>query len=137
MSESNTSKRGELVRDAVLFQMKLMADGFRDLVLMPLSLVAVLAGLVRGGADADREFEEVLKLGRRSERWINLFGRHGSREYASAVVSIDALFDKVEETLKKQYAAAGTSSKAQAEIDEALKAAHEETKQLHSGDREE
>ena len=134
MGESNTSKRGELVRNAVVFQLKLMADGLRDLVLMPLSLVAVLAGLVRGGDEADREFEEVLELGRKTERWIDLFGRHESGEHANAIASIDALFDKVEKTLKKQYAAAGTSSKAQAEIDEALKAAHEETRQRQSGD---
>jgi len=134
MSESNTSKRGELFRDAVVFQLKLMADGLRDLVLMPLSLVAALAGLVRGGDDADREFEEVLKLGRKTEHWIDLFGRHGSAEHANAIASIDALFDKVEKTLKKQYAAAGTSSKAQAEIDEALKAAHEQTRRHQSGD---
>jgi len=134
MSESNTSKRGELVRDAVVFQLKLMADGLRDLVLMPLSMVAVLAGLVRGGDEADREFEEVLNLGRKTERWIDLFGRHGSAEPANAVASIDALFDMVEKTLKKQYAAGGTSSKAQAEIDEALKAAHEQTRQQQSGD---
>lgn len=134
MSESNTSKRGELVRDAVVFQLKLMADGFRDLVLMPLSLVAVLAGLVRGGNEADREFEEVLNLGRKTERWIDLFGRHGSGEHANAIASIDALFDKVEQTLKKQYLAAGTSARAQAEIDEALKAAHKETRQHQPGD---
>lgn len=134
MSETNPSKRGELFRDAVVFQLKLMADGLRDLVLMPLSLVAVLAGLIRGGDEADREFEEVLKLGRRTERWIDLFGRHGPGEHANAVASIDALFDRVESALKKQYAAAGISSRARAEIDEALKAAHEETRQHQSGD---
>jgi len=134
MSESNTSKRGELVRDAVVFQLKLVADGFRDLVLMPLSMVAVLAGLIRGGDEADREFEEVLNLGRKTERWIDLFGRHGRGEHASAIASIDALFDKVEQTLKKQYIAAGTSARAQAEIDEALKAAHKETRRHQSGD---
>ena len=133
MSEPNTSKRGALVRDAVVFQLKLMADGFRDLVLLPLSLIAALVGLVRGGDEPEREFVQVLKLGRRSEIWINLFGRHGTPGHANAIASIDALFDKVEETLKRQYAATGTSESAQAEIDEALKAAHEETRQ-HQAD---
>jgi len=134
MSEPNTSKRGALVRDAVVFQLKLMADGFRDLVLLPLSLIAALVGLVRGGDEPEREFVQVLRLGRRSEIWINLFGRHGAREHANAIASIDALFDKVEETLKRQYAATGTSESAQAEIDEALKAAHEETRQHQADD---
>jgi len=134
MSEPNTSKRAALVRDTVVFQLKLMADGLRDLVLLPLSLVAALAGLIRGGEEPEREFVEVLKLGRRSELWINLFGRHHAREHAHAVSSIDALFDKVEKTLKQHYAATGTSPSAQAEIDEALKAAHEETRQGQSED---
>ena len=134
MSESKTSKRGTLVRDAVVFQLKLMADGLRDLVLLPLSLIATLVGLVRGGDEPEREFVQVLRLGRRSEIWINLFGRHGTREHSNATASIDALFDKVEETLKRQYIAAGTSARAQAEIDEALKAAHEETRQNRLGE---
>lgn len=134
MAEPNISKRGALVRNALVFQLKLMADGLRDLVLLPISLIAALAGLVRGGDEPEREFVEVLKLGRKSERWINLFGLHGNQEHAHAIASIDALFDKVEETLKRQYQAAGTSAKARAEIDEALKAAHKASRQDQAGD---
>jgi len=134
MSEPNTSKRGALVRDVVVFQLKLMADGLRDLVLLPLSLFAALVGLIRGGDEPEREFLEVLELGRKSEEWIDLFGQHGVGKEASATVSIDALFDKVEETLKRHYKASGTSQSAQAEIDEALKAAHKESRKNQPGD---
>ena len=132
MGDTNTSKRGELIRNTVVFQLKLMADGFRDLVLLPVSLIATIIGLLRGGDQPDREFQQVIQVGRDSEQWINLFGNHEAPENSNITASIDALFTKVEETLKQQYLAAGTSARAQAEIDEALQAAHEETKQLQS-----
>jgi len=129
MSDTDTSKRGKLIRNAVVFQLKLMADGLRDLVLLPVSLVATLIGLLRGGDDPEREFLQVIEIGRESEQWINLFGNHDVGDNPHAVASIDALFTKVEKTLKQQYKAAGTSESAQAEIDEALQAAHNEATQ--------
>ena len=132
MGDTNTSKRGELIRNTVVFQLKLMADGFRDLVLLPVSLIATIIGLLRGGDQPDREFQQVIQVGRDSEQWINLFGNHEAPESSNATASIDALFTKVEDTLKQQYLAAGTSAKAQAKIDEALQAVHQEAKQLHS-----
>jgi len=134
MIEPNTSKRSALIRETVVFQLKLMADGFRDLVLLPVSLIATLIGLLRGGDEPEREFNQVLNIGRESEQWINLFGNHETAENVHAIASIDALFSKVEDTLKKQYLAAGTSAKAREEIDEALQAARDEARQQQAGD---
>ncbi len=129
MSDTDQSKRGTLIRNAVVFQLKLMADGLRDLVLLPVSLIATIIGLLRGGDQPEREFLQVIEIGRESEQWINLFGNHDVQDDSSAVASIDALFTRVEKTLKQQYMAAGTSESAQAEIDEALQAVHEKAKQ--------
>jgi len=132
MSETDTSKRSVLIRNAVVFQLKLMADGLRDLVLLPVSLVATVIGLLRGGDEPEREFLRVIEIGRESEQWINLFGNHDVPDHSNAVASIDALFSKVEKTLKQQYQAAGISKSAQAEIDQALQAAHDEATQQQS-----
>ena len=132
MSDTDESKRGTLVRNAVVFQLKLMADGLRDLVLLPVSLVATLIGLLRGGDEPEREFLQVIEIGRESEQWINLFGNHNVGSESHAVASIDALFTKVEDTLKQHYKAAGTSESAQAEIDEALQVAHDKARQQES-----
>jgi len=134
MSEPTPSKRSTLIRNSVVFQLKLMADGFRDLLLLPISLIATIIGLLRGGDEPEREFNQVIQVGRDSEQWINLFGNHDAPEVSNATASIDALFTKVEETLKRQYLTTGTSASAQAEIDEALQAAHNETKQQKSGE---
>lgn len=135
MSEENPSKRGTLVRNTVVFQLKLMADGLRDLVLLPVSLIATVIGLLRGGDEPDREFNQVIQVGRDSEQWINLFGNHEVPDNPNAIASIDALFTKVEDTLKEQYLASGTSASAQAEIDEALQAVHDEARQQQAVDQ--
>lgn len=131
MSETIPSKRGTLVRNTVVFQLKLMADGLRDLVLLPVSLIATLIGLLRGGDEPEREFNQVISVGRDSEQWINLFGNHDVPENQNPAASIDALFTRVEKTLKQQYLASGISERAQAEIDKALQLAHDKTKQQH------
>jgi len=129
MNEGQTSKRGALVRNSVVFQLKLMADGFRDLVLLPVSLIATLIGLLRGGDEPEREFEKTIELGRASEKWINLFGSHEAEDNAHAVASIDTLFAKLEETLKQQYLTSGLSANVKTEIEEALQAAQDQAKQ--------
>ena len=126
MNEQTTSKRGALVRDSAVFQLKLMADGFRDLVLVPVSLIATLIGLLRGGEDPHREFHQVIDLGRASEQWINLFGTHDVPDQANAAASIDTLFEKLEETLKQQYLTSGISQRVKVEINEALQAAKDQ-----------
>jgi hypothetical protein len=128
MNETNSSKRSELFRNAIVFQVKLMADGFRDLVLIPVSFFAAIIGLLRGGDEPEKEFNQVIDIGRESERWINLFGNHDVPENSNMATSIDVVFTKVEDVLKQQYKADGTSKSAQAEIDEALQIAHQKAR---------
>lgn len=66
--------RMTLIWQTLVFQVKLVADGLRDVILVPVSLIASLAGLIAGGQDPGRYFRYVMHLGRLSERWINLFG---------------------------------------------------------------
>jgi hypothetical protein len=132
MDETGTSKRGDLVRTTVVFQLKLMADGFRDLVLLPVSLVATLIGLLRGGDEPEREFHQVIQIGRQSEQWINLFGNHELADSSNAAASIDSLFVKVEETLKQQYKTGGISERMQTEINKALQVTQEKANQKQS-----
>jgi len=128
MNETNTSKRGDLVRNAIVFQLKLVADGFRDLVLIPVSFFAAVIGLLRGGDEPEKEFNQVIDVGRQSEQWINLFGNHDVPDGTNMATSIDVVFSKVEEVLKQQYKNDGTSKSTQTEIDEALQTAHDQAR---------
>jgi hypothetical protein len=68
--------RLQLLTDVAVFQVKLVVDGLRDVLLSPLSIVAAVAGLLTGGDQPERYFQKVIRFGRRSEVWINLFGEH-------------------------------------------------------------
>jgi hypothetical protein len=130
-NSSGNNKRFELIRNTVVFQLKLMADGFRDLLLLPISLVAALVGLLRGGSEPEREFNRVLDLGRETEHWINLFGRYDEADTKRAVASMDSLFNRVEETLKQQYQSEGTSERVQAQIASVLDAVQRKARNHH------
>lgn len=114
------SPRIRLARKTAILQLKLLADGLRDAVLIPLSLGAALIGLVRGGEEADRELGRLIKLGRRSERWINLFGHHRPLMWSHPAGSIDTIIDRVESVVREQYQKGKTSAEGRDAIEEAL-----------------
>jgi len=103
MNESTYSPRVRLLRDAVTLQLKLLADGFRDAMLIPVSLIAAVIGFARGGEEPDREFRQVIKLGLRSERWINLFGQQKPLGKSHPGDTIDSVLEQAETVMIKQY----------------------------------
>lgn len=124
------SPRARLLRQAAVLQLKLIADGLRDAALIPISFFAAVIGLIRGGDEADREFRQVIKLGKRSERWINLFGHHQPTNRSHPAGSLDTLIDKVEDVVREQYQKGRTSKEAKVAIDEALQMVHRATEQV-------
>ena len=77
--ENNVPRsRLQLLWDVLVFQGKLAVDGFRDLILLPVSMFSALFGLFFGGSEPDQYFQRVLEFGRRTEHWINLFGNRDS-----------------------------------------------------------
>jgi hypothetical protein len=132
MNESSPDYRARLLRDVLVLQLKLLLDGIRDAALIPISLVAAILGLLRGGADADLEFRRVIKLGRRSERWINLFGHEAPLGRARPGGSLDQLLDRVEDVVMEQYSKGGNTEDARA----AIKAAADDFKPDDSGPKD-
>jgi hypothetical protein len=122
-----SESRWQLIRDLLVFQVKLGLDALRDLALSPISLVAAILDLV---ASADRErsfFYQVLRAGRRSERWIDLFGeadRIEPRDAAEAGerASLDRVVRRVEALVVEQYERGGVTAQAKAAIDRSLDA---------------
>jgi hypothetical protein len=124
VKEKSSNPRINLIRDAAVLQLKLLADGLRDAALIPLSFFAALIGVLRGGDEADREFRRVIKLGRRSERWINLFGHQQPLGRSKLTGSMDQLLNHVEEVVIDQYKKGRTTAEARDAIEEALEEAH-------------
>ena len=112
MNDPSQNPRIQLIRETATLQLKLIADGFRDALLIPVSLLAALIGLLRGGEDCDREFNRVLKLGRRSERWINLFGHQRPLYMQHPAGSMDRVLAQVEAIVVEQYKKGKSASEA-------------------------
>jgi hypothetical protein len=62
-----------LIRDFVIFQLKLVMDGFKDVIFFQLSIVAVVFDLLFTGGK-NRLFYRVMRAGERVELWLNLHG---------------------------------------------------------------
>lgn len=121
--------RWTLIRDVAVFQVKVLFDGLRDLLLVPVSLAAGLISLLGGGAGRPGpEFYDLLKLGRRSERWINLFGAaehlHGpaTDEERFPAEDIDQMVSRVESFIVHEYNKGGVTAQAKKRLDTALDA---------------
>lgn len=88
---ANDPTRTEMVRDIAVFQGKLFVDGLRDGMLMPVTLAAGVLGLVSKNRRATQVFYDVLRLGMRTERWINLFqpvAKHDIRAIQQTVMRL-------------------------------------------------
>lgn len=90
------NKRFPVLRDVIVFQAKLLVDGLRDLLLSPVSILAALIDLLVPGDDGGKRFYGVVRFGRRTERWINLFGAADRKDPESPPAGIDILLEQLE-----------------------------------------
>ena len=61
-------------RDFLIFQLKLVLDGTKDVVVFWLALGAYVIDLIRGRGRKHRLFYTVLRLSERFDLWLNLHG---------------------------------------------------------------
>src|SRR4051812_23147449 len=78
--------RIRLVWELVVFHVKLAVEALRDIFLSPVSIVAVIVGLIAGGDKPDLYFRRVQRFGRRSDLWINVFGQRHRGPSADEIV---------------------------------------------------
>lgn len=88
-----------LAKDVLLFQGKLVLDTLRDFALSPLSLVAALVDFVLSKRQAPRYFRAVMKLGERSEEWIDLWSAARDGE-SPPRANVEALLSRIEEVVR-------------------------------------
>lgn len=88
--------RFPVFRDVVVFQAKLLVDGLRDLMLSPLSMLAALVDLLVPGDDGGKRFYAVVRFGRRTEQWINLFGAADRNDPGVPSKGVDVLLEELE-----------------------------------------
>ena len=64
------------LRHLIAFQFKLAMDALRDFALSPASIVAFLVDALRQPPPEKSLYRALMRLGRRSDRVINLFGEY-------------------------------------------------------------
>ena len=124
-----SSENWTLLRDVGVFQVKLVVDGLRDLILVPISLIAGIVSLVKSeDGRPGPQFYHLLGLGRQTELWINLFGAvENSPEKLDQPTpfgegDIDDLVGKLETFVVDEFKRGGLTAQAKERMDAALAA---------------
>lgn len=122
-------RRWALMRDVASFQIKMIVEGLRDVLLVPLTLGAAVFGLLFGGQHPERLYRDVLRAGHRFDGWLNLFGTiaptHPSLgETEADTRTIDEYFRAVETKLVEQHARGGVTRQAKEKVDHWLDTLH-------------
>ncbi len=116
--------RWTLIRDIAVLQVKLVVDGLRDFVLVPVSIGAGIVSLLKADDGPGTEFYDLLRAGRRSERAINLFGAaervHGPPANDKPMPDIDDLVARVEIFVVDEYRNGGITAQAKEHVDQIL-----------------
>lgn len=111
------TQRSSVFRDVVVFQVKLAVDGLRDLLLSPLSIGAALIDLLIPGDDGGKRFYAVVRFGRRTEQWINLFGAADRDGAGDSTQGADALLNEIEAFMRDPERRDAAKAETQAAIE--------------------
>jgi hypothetical protein len=113
MIEDRVTSPGVLVRDYLIFVVKLLLDGFKDVVMLQVTVVAFALDLILmifGGSRRSRFFYSVLALGERIDLWLNLHGaarRAGHNPdglFGESRAGDDTLLGEIEELVRREKA---------------------------------
>jgi hypothetical protein len=104
--QSERESRWRLIRDVLVFQIKLGMEAVLDITLIPVSLAAAGADLLLGNWRRPRWFHAVLRFGERCEHRINLWGV-ASHGVDAPQTEVDAVLRSIE-TLIRQPGTART-----------------------------
>lgn len=121
--------RWTLIRDIAVLQVKLIVDGLRDLILVPVSMIAGIASLVSSEEGRPGlHFYRLLHFGKQTERYINLFA--AVKNSPEAIVptesignsDIDELVGKFESFVIDEYKRGGVTAQAKDHLDKIISA---------------
>lgn len=96
--ETGARTSGSIARDAIKLQFKLLLDALRDLTLSPLTLAAAALDILLARSQSPRYFDASLRLGQKTDHWINLWSatRHTRGERSG---NVDDLLEHVEQVV--------------------------------------
>jgi hypothetical protein len=99
-STAGRGSRLRLLRDVIVFQVKLGMEALLDITLIPVSLVAAGLDFLFGNWRQPRLFHAVLRFGERCERRIDLWGVAPDGRVASTL-EVDAVMRTIETLIRQ------------------------------------
>ena len=116
------------IRDVAVFQFKLVVDGLRDFLLVPVSLVVGIVSLASGEKGVPgSQFYQLLSVGKQSEDWIDLFGamRNAPTDLAAHVrfpdANMDDILDNIETFVRDEERRGGMTAQARERLERVLR----------------
>ena len=97
--KSDQGSRWRLLRDVVVFQIKLGMEAVLDITLIPVSLAAAGMDLLMGNWRRPRWFHAVLRFGERCEHWIDLW-RIATPGVDAPQSEVDAVLSNIETLIR-------------------------------------
>jgi hypothetical protein len=102
------ASRGVTFRDFAIFQLKLVLDGFKDLLVFNLSIGAMVIDMLSGRGKRPRLFYSVLRSSERFDAWLNLHGvvqrmdEDGGEDglFGSSAAGSDSLVGRLEQWVR-------------------------------------
>ena len=99
METESKRKAVSLVKSVALLQLKLLLGAARDLVLSPVTLSAAAIDLMRIKRHEPEYFRRMLKIGERTEEWIDLWSAARDAD-GEPRENVDKLLARVEEVVR-------------------------------------
>jgi len=134
--EDSAPERWTLIRDVGVLQFKLLIDGLRDLLLVPLSLVAGLISLLQSkDGRPGPQFYHLLAWGKQTEIWINLFGAVDNspekieQPHPFGEKDIDDIVGRLETFVVDEVKRGGVTTQAKERLDKILNGLQKKNKQ--------
>lgn len=121
--ELDDATRWDLIRKALVFQLKLFMDGVKDLVLAPLVFVALFFDLFKPSREPGRNLGRVFRAGLVFEEWLDLYAPARDPDVEAAGMStplaggFDQGLNQVEATLTQLAERGQINEKAKAALE--------------------
>jgi len=71
---SENNQRWQLIRESIKFQIKLILDAGRDLILSPVAIICTVLDLSKDNSKDEGHFQRLMLWGHSTDHWLNLFG---------------------------------------------------------------
>lgn len=105
MRPPETRPATPLLREVLSFQLKLLLEALRDVVLSPVALAAAMLDFIMMSRQPPRYFRAMRALGRRSDDWIDLW-ETADDAVGARPETVDAVLSQIETVVRDPRAGA-------------------------------